>query len=322
MMLISASTRSEPLLKLRISKSAANVGTVASRMTEPVNSFKPVMSAGEIEAAAARLVRTASRLSVSADACRAIHKRFGVESTVGVPVGESVVSGANTPRGGDVPASSGRAVGMSDGDGDGPGLDGLELGPKVGTGSVGATGAGVLGAANGAAVAGGGVGGGTGGGVGGGTGGGVGGGCAVGFEEGADVARGIEGAPVGGLVGATVASEGATDGAWDGLAVSMSKPGQLVGSCDGSGVAIVGHSVVVGDNVASVVGSKVGLGVGASVGRLLGADERGTRVGATRGTAVGRGEGAGVGACVTQRHDEKSETACAHWALSLEATAA
>jgi hypothetical protein len=93
---IPASDCNEPSLKFCSSTLAANVGSVPSKMTEPVNSFKPVTSDGEIEAAAARLVRIASRSTASADVWSSIHKRFGVRSTVGALVGETVVAGSTT----------------------------------------------------------------------------------------------------------------------------------------------------------------------------------------------------------------------------------
>jgi hypothetical protein len=87
---------------------AANIGTVASRMTDPVNTFKSATSDGEIDAAAARLVRTASRSTASADVCSSIHRRFGVRSTFGVLVGGgSVVSDTSTTvTGGDLTGAS------------------------------------------------------------------------------------------------------------------------------------------------------------------------------------------------------------------------
>ena len=48
-----------------------------------MNTFNSVTSDGEIEAAAARLVRIASRSIVSADPWSTIHKAVGVRSTVG-----------------------------------------------------------------------------------------------------------------------------------------------------------------------------------------------------------------------------------------------
>ena len=99
---IPASDCSEPSLKLCTIVLAANIGIVTSRMTDPANTFKPVTSDGEIEAAAARLVRTASRSTASADVCSSIHKRFGVRSTVGAVVGgESVVADTSTTVTGD-----------------------------------------------------------------------------------------------------------------------------------------------------------------------------------------------------------------------------
>ena len=105
---IPASDCNEPALKLCTSMLAANIGTVTSRMTDPVNTFKPVTSDGEIEAAVARLVRTASRSTASADVCSSIHKRFGVRSTVGALVGgESVVADTSTTvTGGDLTGAS------------------------------------------------------------------------------------------------------------------------------------------------------------------------------------------------------------------------
>ena len=93
---IPASDCNEPSLKFCSSTLAANVGSVPSKMTEPVKSLKPETSEGEIEAAAARLVRIASRSTASADVWSSIHNCFGVRSTVGALVGEIVVAGSTT----------------------------------------------------------------------------------------------------------------------------------------------------------------------------------------------------------------------------------
>jgi hypothetical protein len=54
--------------------------------TDPVITLKSVISDGVIDAAAARLVRTASRSSESADPSSMIHRAVGVRSIVGAAV--------------------------------------------------------------------------------------------------------------------------------------------------------------------------------------------------------------------------------------------
>ena len=178
-----------------------------------MKTLNSVTSDSEIEAAAARLVRTASRSIVSADPWSTIHKAVGVRSTVGVdvlglidgrPLGDRDVGlavcgsfdgdiGAETVGSADVGAVD--SDGLSDGFDDGAAVGGV----VVGLGESAAVGGVVVGLGEGAAVGGVVVGPGEGVAVGGvvvgpGEGAAVGriGGSAVGPGEGADVG-GIEG---------------------------------------------------------------------------------------------------------------------------------